>query len=177
MKQHPDNQLNPKNHGYFLLGLMGSGKTFWADKLSDQLQIPVYHLDDEIEKSEQKTIAQIFNDNGEDYFRDKETQVLKSFTSNKNFILSLGGGTPCFNNNMNWMNENGTTIWIDESIDIIEKRLLKEKSHRPLIANVPDEKLNNFLEDMREKRMLFYSQAKIILTGKEINEQSFLNIF
>lgn len=173
----PKNHSNLKNPGsVFLLGLMGSGKTFWADKLSIQLNIPVYHLDDEIEKSEQKTIAQIFTENGEDYFRNLETYALKSFASKQNFILSVGGGTPCFNNNMDWMNDNGITIWIDESIDIISTRLLKEKSHRPLIANIPDEKLKDFLKQMHEKRKSFYNKAQHHLTEKEISEQTLLKI-
>lgn len=159
----------------FLLGLMGSGKSFWADKLSSVTNIPSFHLDDEIEKSEQKTIAQIFEERGEDYFRKKETEILKSFSGKKKFILSVGGGTPCFNNNMNWMNENGITIWIDEPIAVIEKRLLKEKSHRPLIANIPDKDLYAFLFDMREKRSVFYAKAKHHLSDN-INEKKFLEI-
>lgn len=170
---NPSNLVNPGS--IFLLGLMGSGKSFWADKLSSLTNIPSFHLDDVIEGSEQKTIAEIFADKGEDYFRQKETEVLKNFADKKHFILSVGGGTPCFNNNMNWMNENGVTIWIDESITVIEKRLIKEKSHRPLIANIPDENLYAFLFDMREKRSVFYAKAKHRLSDN-INEKKFLEI-
>ncbi len=159
----------------FLIGLMGSGKSFWADKLGSILNVPAFHLDDEIEKSEQKTIAKIFDEKGEDYFRQKETEILKSFSNKKKFILSVGGGTPCFNNNMRWMNENGITIWIDEPIEVIKNRLQKEKSHRPLIANIPDENLFAFLFDMREKRNLFYAKAKFHLS-ESISEEKFLEI-
>ncbi len=162
---------------FFLIGLAGSGKNFWADKLSRLLNISSFHLDDAIEKSEQKTIAKIFAENGEDYFRQKETEVLKNFSNSNNFILSVGGGTPCFNNNMDWMNDNGVTIWIDEPVEIIEKRLLKEKSHRPLIANIADENLYTFLSDMLKKRNIFYAKAKHHLKENEITEENFLNIF
>ena len=74
------------------------------------------------------------------------------------------------------MNENGITIWIDEPIEIIRKRLLKEKSHRPLIANVADEDLYSFLSDMREKRSVYYAKAKHNLKQDEISEQGFLKI-
>ncbi len=169
-------RLNSENPGcIFLLGLMGSGKSFWADKLSSITKIPSFHLDDAIEKSEQKTIAQIFAEKGENYFRNKETEILKSFSDKGPFILSVGGGTPCFNKNMDWMNESGITIWIDEPIAVIEKRLLKEKSHRPLIANIPDENLNAFLFDMRKRRSDFYAKAKYHLNDN-INKQKFLEI-
>lgn len=161
----------------FFLGLPGSGKSFWADRLSNQLTISSYHLDNEVENAEHKTIAEIFKENGENYFRHKETETLKSFLGKDPFILSVGGGTPCFNNNMDWMNENGITIWIDEPIEIIEKRLEKEKLHRPLIANISEEKLHAFLTDMLNKRSVFYAKAKHHLKGNDINEASFLKIF
>ena len=157
---------------------MGSGKSFWADKSSAILNIPSIHLDDAIEKSEQKTIAEIFAEKGEDYFRNKETEVLKSFSDKNSFILSVGGGTPCFNNNIDWMNENGITIWIDEPIEIIEKRLLKEKSHRPLIANIADENLHLFFLICFKKKCQFYAKAKHHLKQNEISETKFFkNIF
>ncbi len=155
---------------------MGSGKSYWADKLSSLLNIPAFHLDDEIEKAEQKTVAEIFSEKGEDHFRQKENEVLKSFSAKENFILSTGGGAPCFYDNMNWMNNNGITIWIDEPVEIIAERLQKEKSHRPLIATVEDNNLEYFLTQMREKRNSFYSKAKYYLTGNNITEKDFLKI-
>src|SRR5258706_8334488 len=110
---------------FFLIGLMGSGKSFWAERLSNILHIPAFHLDDEIEKEERRTIAEIFAEQGENYFRIKESEVLKSFAGKENFILSTGGGTPCFHNNMKWMNDHGITAWIDEPVEIIEERLKK----------------------------------------------------
>ena len=155
---------------------MGSGKSFWADKLSNILHIPAYHLDDEIERSEGRTIAEIFAEQGEDYFRLKESEVLKNFENKNDFILSTGGGTPCFYNNIDWMNANGTTIWIDEPLETIASRLMKEKSHRPLIAKIDDDNLIEFLVQMRDKRKPYYSKAKHHVIGGSINEKSFLKI-
>ncbi len=160
----------------FLIGLMGSGKTFWAHKLSTVLNIPAFDLDKEIEKVENKTIAEIFAAKGEAYFREKENEILKSFAAKENFILSTGGGTPCFYDNIEWMNEYGMTIWIDEPTATIAKRLQKEKSHRPLIINVKDEALQDFFFQMREKRKSFYAKAKFHLTGSGINEENLLKI-
>ena len=160
----------------FLIGLMGSGKSYWAHKLSIAQHIPAYDLDKEIEKTEGKTIAQIFAENGETYFRQKENEVLKSFAHKNNFILATGGGAPCFHDNINWMNDNGITIWIDEPLSTIASRLLKEKAHRPLIANVADEDLEKFFYAMREKRKPFYAEAKYHLSSDNLTNKHFLEI-
>lgn len=159
----------------FLIGLMGSGKSYWAKKLSAILNIPAFDLDIEIEKPEGKTVAEIFEVQGENYFRQAENKVLKSFAGKENFILSTGGGTACFHDNIEWMNKNGTTIWIDEPLEIIAERLKKEKAHRPLIATVKDEYLIVFLSEMRDKRKPFYAKAKYHLK-ENINEKNFLKI-
>lgn len=155
---------------------MGSGKSFWAQKLSALLYIPAFDLDTAIEKVEGKTVAAIFAGEGENYFRQKENEVLKNFEGKPDFILATGGGAPCFFDNMQWMNEKGITIWIDEPVETIAARLEKEKSHRPLIANVDTESLANFLAQMRDKRKPFYSNAKFHLTGNNITEKDFLKI-
>lgn len=160
----------------FLVGLMGSGKSFWAHKLSTVFKMPAFDLDKEIEKAESKTIPEIFAEKGEAYFRQKENEILKTFALKSNFILATGGGAPCFHDNIDWMNKNGTTIWIDEPLSIIAARLKKGKSHRPLIANVADEGLESFFYEMREKRKPFYSKAKYHLNGGNLNEKHFLEI-
>jgi shikimate kinase len=160
----------------FLIGLMGSGKTHWAAKLGALLNIPVFDLDAEIEKAEHKTVAEIFAGKGENYFRRKENDVLKSFGEKTDFILATGGGAPCFFDSMEWMNKHGITIWIDEPVETIAARLEKEKSHRPLLTNVDSENLVNFLAQMRDKRKPFYSSAKFHLSGNNITEKDFLKI-
>lgn len=159
----------------FLIGLMGSGKSFWAQKLSLALSIPVFDLDTEIEKTEGKTVAMIFAEKGEDHFRKKENEILKGFAAKHDFILATGGGAPCFYDNMDWMNKNGITIWIDEPLKIIAGRLLKGKSHRPLIASVEDDNLEEFLAGMRDKRKSFYAKSKYQLAGN-ISEKELLKI-
>ena len=149
----------------FLVGLMGSGKSFWAKKLNTSLNIPAFDLDIEIEKLEGKTVAAIFETKGEDYFRLAENKVLKNFSQKNNFVLATGGGTACFYDNMEWMNKNGITIWMDDSPEIIAERLKKEKAHRPLIASISDAYLTDFLVEMREKRNPFYAQSTYRFTN------------
>ena len=155
---------------------MGSGKSFWSQKLSTALNIPAFDLDTEIEKADGKTVSEIFSVKGEGYFRNKENEILKTFATKNNFILSTGGGAPCFHDNIDWMNNNGVTIWIDEPIEIIAARLKKEKLHRPLIANVADEELESFFYEMREKRKPFYSRAKYHLNISNLSKKHFLEI-
>jgi len=164
------------NMKIFLLGLMGSGKSFWAERLSAILDIPCFDLDTEIEKKEKKTVTEIFQTQGEEAFRIKEADALRTFSNKETFILSTGGGTPCFHGNMQWMNEQGITIWIDEPLDTIEKRLKKQKLHRPLIASVPQPELKEFLSQMLNKRSEFYTQAKFRLREHEVAEKNFLKI-
>ncbi len=113
----------------FLVGMMGSGKSFLCKQLAYELKLACNDLDTEIEKIQQNSIKEVFNIKGEDFFRKIETETLQNFANKNNFVLATGGGTACFNNNMQWMNEQGITIWLNEKIDILQKRLLKS-NHR-----------------------------------------------
>ncbi len=155
---------------------MGSGKSYWAHKVGKALGIPAFDLDREVEKAEDKTIAEIFVEKGESYFRLKENEILKSFADIENFILATGGGAPCFHDNIEWMNANGITIWIDEPLAVIAARLQQEKAHRPLIANVDEEDLEDFFYQMREKRKPFYAKAKYHLNSGHLTEKHFIEI-
>jgi shikimate kinase len=153
----------------FLIGLMGSGKSYWATQLAKKLKTGGYDLDSLIENLEDKTVAELFDEDGEDYFRKTEAKLLRWFGEKKSFVLATGGGTPCFHDNMGWMNKQGITIWLDEEIDILVERLLPEKAHRPLIRDLSDAALKNFLIGKRAEREVFYSKAKHHLTGKDIS--------
>src|ERR1700694_3998885 len=111
----------------FLIGMMGTGKSHWTKKLSKKLKSGGYDLDYLIESHEEKTIAEIFSEDGESYFRRSEAKILRWFAEKKTFVLATGGGTPCFHENMDWMNEHGVTVWIDEPIDVLVERLIPEK--------------------------------------------------
>ena len=144
----------------FLVGMMGSGKSFCAKKLAKKLKVPVYDLDNLIEITEDMTIAEIFEEEGEAFFRKLEAEVLRWFGEKKTFVLATGGGTPCFHKNIEWMNNNGITIWLNEPISTLVERLKPEKEHRPLIKDLSDEELDTFLTNKLAERAPFYSQAK-----------------
>jgi shikimate kinase len=160
----------------FLIGMMGSGKSYWAQRLADESNIDWMDLDAEIEKETSLTIKEIFETEGEEYFRNKERDALHNLSSYQNIIVATGGGTPCFHNNMQWMNENGNTVWIDEPVEVLAKRLEPEKAHRPLIKNLSDDELKDFLSNKLKEREPFYSQAKYRLNGGTLNLDKLLEL-
>ena len=170
------NLMEDKKTKLFLVGMMGSGKSYWTKFLSKKLKVGGYDLDFLIESNEERTIAEIFEEDGEEYFRKQEAKLLRWFKEKKSFVLGTGGGTPCYNDNMEWMNKNGITIFIDPPIEQLVERLLPEKSHRPLISNLTDEELFQFLTQKRNERLVYYEQATIKLEGTEISEKCFLKI-
>ena len=157
----------------FLIGMMGCGKSYWKKKIAAKHKIGGYDLDFLIESHEEKTISEIFAQDGETYFRKTEANILRWFAEKKAFVLATGGGTPCFHHNMEWMNEQGITIWIDESIEMITQRLLSEKQQRPLISQVANEELENYLALKLKERSSFYHQATYHLKSDQLNEAGF----
>lgn len=148
----------------FLIGFMGSGKTYWGKQLSEKLQLPFFDLDSVIEEKEEKEITEIFSETGEEHFRLLEKDVLYLLTeSHDSFVMATGGGTPCFFNNIDYMKRRGTTVWINCSVECLHSRLAKEKEKRPLISTIPDEELKNFIIKKFSDRKIFYQQAQLVV--------------
>ena len=153
----------------FLLGFMGSGKTHWGRVWAEKIALEFFDLDEIIEQQEKKTIADLFEKDGEDHFRKIETAVLKTFSPKNNCIIACGGGTPCFADNMQWMNEHGTTIYLSASPQYIYDRVLEEKDKRPLLKKLNKAELLFFIEQRLKEREPFYSQAQFILPVEQLN--------
>jgi shikimate kinase len=154
----------------FLVGMMGSGKSYWTKKMAKWIKSAGYDLDDLIEMNEEKTISEIFSEDGEEHFRKTEAKILRWFKEKKKYVLATGGGTPCFLDNMAWMKKEGIVIWLDESVDILVKRLVEEKAHRPLIADLSEQDLTKFIKDKLIERHAFYSQANYRLSTDQITD-------
>jgi len=117
---------------FIIIGMPGSGKSTMAKFLCSQTPLSFYDLDLEIENNERKKIKDIFRENGENYFREVETSTLKKIIEEKdNFILATGGGTPCFNDNMKFINKYGISIFLNTSLEILEERIARNNK-RPL---------------------------------------------
>ncbi len=159
----------------FLIGFMGSGKTHWGKILSRQLNLPYFDLDEVIVTSEKMSVQQIFHDKGEEYFRLKEQEVLEALAEDHDdVIISTGGGTPCFFNNIDFMRQQGKVIWLNTAVDTLLQRLLRQKQTRPLIKNISDSELKAFIIKKLQDRKMYYEQAHVMLHEESITADSLL---
>src|SRR6478735_10871469 len=117
----------------FLIGLPGSGKSTIGEALANRLKMEFVDLDKKIEAREGKIVPEIFAAHGEDYFRRIEAALLREWASAAgDFVMSTGGGTPCFFDGIKVINDNGLSIFLDEHVDVIIARL-ENNAHRPLL--------------------------------------------
>jgi shikimate kinase len=153
----------------FFIGFMGCGKTHWGKAIAKKLGLPFFDLDAKIEEDAGKSISQIFEESGEEHFRMLEKEVLNLLTeSHETFVMATGGGTPCYYNNIDYMNAKGTTVWINCSVDCLHSRLVKEKVHRPLISELDNDGLRSFIIKKFGDRKIFYQQASVILNEDDV---------
>ena len=160
----------------FLIGYMGSGKSSVGKCLSEKLKMNFIDFDEHIEKKYGKTIVEIFGTEGEKEFRKLEHRYLKTFLKKNNIIISLGGGTPCYHNNMELINENGISVYLEVSVDTLVKRLTKEKNKRPLICNLNDSDFNFFVEDNLKKRLSVYRKAHISINAESFSKKQLVEL-
>ena len=142
----------------YLLGMMGVGKSTIGKKLSSLLRYTFIDLDKEIEKQEGRTISDIFEQSGEDYFRDIEAKTLRSIHK-EHMVIATGGGTPCFNNNIQYINEHGTSVYLRANPGLIFQRIYRSADKRPLLKGMYDEQLREFIKQKMDEREPFYMQA------------------
>lgn len=151
-----------------LTGYMGSGKSVVGKALAKEFGLNFMDLDAEISKIENKTILQIFKDSGEIYFRRKEAEVLDTLLERKeDFILALGGGTPCYGKNLQLIKDSPGTklIYLKTGLNELHRRLLKEQEQRPLIKDLDSpEVLEDFIRKHLFERTYYYNQSDLIIT-------------
>lgn len=153
----------------FLIGFMGSGKSYCGRLLSEKLKIPFFDLDEQVVSREGKAITEIFASEGEEYFRLSEKEILYDITGlNENFVMACGGGTPCYFNNIEFMNNTGTTVWINTPVDTLFERLIHDKNHRPLISKLSDEQLKAYIKKKFADRKIYYEQASVIIDDEPL---------
>lgn len=143
----------------FLIGYMGAGKTTLGRALAKELDIQFIDLDCYIEKRLCKSVSQIFAENGEEGFRDIERRMLHEVGDFENVVISTGGGTPCFFDNIEYMNRQGATVFLDVPVERLFIRLKIARKKRPLIMEKNDDELRDFITEQLAKRMPYYSKA------------------
>lgn len=151
----------------FLLGYMGSGKSHLGKQLSANLNYSFYDLDEVIEKEHGAKISEIFSSRGEIFFRKAERKTLeKMLQLEKNAVVALGGGTPCYGDNMDLIKaaEDVKSVYLKLNIETLKARLAKEKDHRPMISHLDtDEKLEEFIRKHLFERGFYYNQSDVII--------------
>ncbi len=150
----------------FLIGFMGSGKSTIGKKLAAKLAYDFIDMDAYIEQQEGRTVSDIFKTDGEVYFRELEQRVLKSLCSMEKVVVSTGGGTPCFFDNMEVMNEAGYSVYLNLEVEKIIGRLKNGLEKRPLLADLSPSELEKEIKERLKVRESFYNKARMIYTSE-----------
>ena len=146
-----------------LIGYMGAGKTTIGKALSKELGITFYDLDWYIENRMRKTVSEIFAERGEEGFRKIEYNMLHEVAEFEDVIISCGGGTPCFFDNMDYLNQQGQVVYLKAEPEVLYKHLQMAKVERPLLKGKSREELLTFIKEQLEKREPFYTKARYTL--------------
>lgn len=160
-----------------LIGYMGSGKTTLGKEIAQKLDLEFIDLDWYIERRFRKSIAELFAQHEETGFRKIEKEMLHEVAEFEQVLISAGGGTPCFFDNMEYMNRQALTVYLNASPTTLLTHLKMGKGKRPLIAQKTDDELMDFIKESLDKRTLFYEQAQILfdpgpLTNNRLVEES-----
>lgn len=157
------------NENIFLIGFMGAGKSSFGKRLAKKINFQFLDLDRLIQQEEGMTIPEIFEQKGEVYFRECEQRWLMNYAGTKQ-VIALGGGTPCFYQNMTLINQKGISVYISCTADVLANRLKNAKAIRPLIERIKNDpqKLTAYISTKLTEREVFYTQATFTIDGKNI---------
>lgn len=155
----------------FILGYMGSGKTTFGKALSAATGLRFIDLDFYIEQRFHATVREIFAQHGEDGFRRIERDMLREVAGFEDTIISCGGGTPCFFDNVDFMNSMGTTLWLQASRESLFSRLIRKREKRPLLAGHTDEEIRDIIDRQLIAREPFYSKARHVWQSDSLEDR------
>ena len=156
----------------FLTGYMGAGKTTLGKAFARKLNLPFVDLDWYMEERFHKTVGELFVERGEAGFRELEKNMLHEVGAFEDVVISTGGGAPCFFDNIDFMNRNGKTVFLNVHPDVLFRRLRVAKQQRPILQGKQDDELKEFIIRALEKRTPFYSQAQYVFNADELEDRS-----
>jgi shikimate kinase len=156
----------------FLVGFMGSGKSYWGPQWARNLNLEFVDLDRQVEAQAGMSIAEIFDKLGEDAFRALEQKLLRDLGGKDNLLVACGGGTPCFEDNMSWMLEKGSTVYMSATPRQLFERIRSELQGRPLLKNLNEAEILYFIEKTLDSRLPYYSRAGLTLKVEDLDEFS-----
>lgn len=159
-----------------LIGYMGSGKTTVGKALAAELDMRFYDLDWYIEGRMRQTIAQIFSERGEEGFRKVEYNLLHELAEFEDILISCGGGTPCFFDNIDYLNQQGDTLYLKAAPEVLYKHLKMGKTIRPLLLNKTPEEVQHFISEQLQIREPFYQKARYMLDVSLMDNYEKINI-
>ena len=158
----------------YLVGYMGAGKTTAARRLAQRLGWEVADTDDLFEAKYKISVCDFFNKYDEPLYRKLESEVLKETEKLENVVISTGGGTACYFDNMDWMNQHGLTVFLRISQKAVVDRLVHAKRKRPLAEGKSEEELVAFVEQHYTGRLPFYEQARITVKAEDLDLDSLM---
>jgi len=158
----------------FLVGFMGSGKSSIGKKLARLLHFDFFDTDAEIERKTDKSISQIFETEGETFFREQERTLITELVQKNNIVVSTGGGLPCFFDNMQQMKQAGLTIYFRAMPNMLKQRIINSKNKRPLLDNLSDEELTAHIAQLLHQRESDYRQSHLIVEAFNLTPQKLL---
>jgi len=158
----------------YLIGYMGAGKTTYGKRLARDIKYNFLDLDQKIEAEQGKTISEIFAERGEDGFRQIEREAMIQTFGLENTIVATGGGTPCFFDNMQLLNQHGATLYIELKPKELVWNLINSHKERPLLRDKTYEELVAYIEETLQKRLPYYTQARYVVNGIGITSQKMI---
>ncbi len=160
----------------YLIGFMGSGKSTFGKRMASRAGWEFEDLDLKIENIEGKTIADIFKESGEDYFRELEAQTLRSNPEGTNIVVACGGGTPCFKDNMEYMNRAGVTVYLKHDAATLANRLGNARKVRPLLEGMDQAEMREYIDVKLAEREEWYNKAQLIIDGLKADPGKLMDI-
>lgn len=160
----------------YLIGFMGSGKSTFGRRMASRAGWDFTDLDTLIETREGRSVENIFREAGEDYFREVEARTLRQIAPDNNIVIACGGGTPCYRDNMEYMNNTGLTVYLKLNTATLFRRLANARKVRPLIKDMSRDELENYISTKLAEREINYNKSRIIIDGLKADPGKLIEI-